>query len=46
MKVVQLRTIEKAKIKNNNNDDIFYFFLEYRQANGQREEQDREIAYI
>jgi hypothetical protein len=43
---VQLRTTEKAKIKNNNNDDIFYFFLEYQQANWQREEQEREIAYI
>lgn len=25
---------------------FFYFFLEYQQANGQREEQEREIAYI
>jgi hypothetical protein len=44
---VQLRTTEKVKIKNiNNNDDIFYFFLEYQQANWHREEQEREIAYI
>jgi hypothetical protein len=34
-------TIEKAKVKNNNNNnyDIFHFFLEYQQANEQRDEQ-------
>ena len=36
---------EKAKMKNNNND-IFHFFLEYQQANEQREEQERGISYI
>ena len=35
-------TTEKAKVKNNNYDDIFRFFLEYQQANQQREEQNEE----
>jgi hypothetical protein len=36
---------EKAKVKNNNNNcDIFHFFLEYQQANEQREEQKRGIV--
>jgi hypothetical protein len=41
-------TTEKAKVKNNNdnNDNIFHFFLEYQQANKQREEQKRGIAHI
>ena len=34
-------TTEKTKVKNNNND-IFRFFLEYQQANQQREEQNEE----
>ena len=40
-------TTEKAKMKNsnNNNYDIFYFFLEYQQANEQREEQEVGITY-
>ena len=38
---------EKAKVKNNNNNgDIFRFFLEYQQANEQREEQKQGIAHI
>jgi hypothetical protein len=37
---------EKAKMKNNTNNDIFRFFLEYQQANEQREEQERGISYI
>ena len=42
-------TTEKAKVKNNNNnnnEDIFRFFLEYQQANEQREEQKLGIAQI
>jgi hypothetical protein len=39
-------TTEKAKAKNNNDNDIFHFFLEYQQANKQREEQERGIAHI
>jgi hypothetical protein len=42
-------TTEKAKMKNsnnnNNNNDIFHFFLEFQQANEQREEQELGIAY-
>jgi hypothetical protein len=41
-------TTEKAKVKNNNNnnEDIFRFFLEYQQANEQREKQKLGIAQI
>jgi hypothetical protein len=31
-----------AKVKNSNNDDIFRFFLEYHQANEQRDEDEQE----
>jgi hypothetical protein len=40
-------TTEKTKVKNNNiSNDIFLFFLEYQQANQQREERERGIAHI
>ena len=39
-------TRDVAKVKNSNNDDIFHFFLEYYQANEQRDEQERGIAHI
>jgi hypothetical protein len=35
-----MTTRDVAKVKNSNNDDIFQFFLEYHQANEQRDEQE------
>ena len=45
-KATLMITTEKAKVKDNNNHDIFHFFLEYRQANEQQEEQERELAHL
>jgi hypothetical protein len=45
-RVTHMMTRDVAKVKNSNNDDIFHFFLEYQQANEQRDEQERGIAHI
>jgi hypothetical protein len=39
-------TRDGATVKNSNKDDIFHFFLEYHQANGQRDKQERGIAHV